>query len=103
MARPIVERRQDPKARLRREAANGYADRFVNALRFALKGQDKELVIEVSRGLIRRLSRVVENAGDLGRAHGVLAGAATDLSPAYQPEGRGHADAEALFARKDAA
>lgn len=100
---PQVERRADPKARLRREAANGYADRFVNALRVALDGQDKELVIEVSRGVIRRLSRVVENCGDIGRAHGVLAGAATDLSPAYEPNGRGHAEAEALFARKDAA
>ena len=35
--------------------------------------------------------------GDIGRAQGVLAGAATDLSPAYRPEVKGKAAAEALF------
>jgi len=91
------------KAKMLREVAAGYADRFILALRTVLKGKDRELVIEVCRALIRRLSRVVEERGDIGRAHGVLAGAATDLSPAFTPGPRGAADAEALFARKDAA
>lgn len=85
------------KDRARKAAANNRALTFTRALVHSLEGQDPELVIEVCRVLIRCLSRIVETKGDIGRAQGVLAGAATDLSPAFRPEPKGKAEAEALF------
>lgn len=81
----------------RKAAAEAWAAKFERVFRRTLEGHHNELVIEVCRLLIRRLSRIVEAKGDLGRAQGVLAGAATDLSPAYRPEVKGKAEAEALF------
>lgn len=102
MKRPVVTKQRlrgpsEVKELLQRQAADGYVERFINALKWALKGKDAELIIRVCRGLIRHLSRIVETNGDIGRAQGVLAGAATDLSPAYRPEVKGKAEAEALF------
>lgn len=102
MKHPIVTKHRlrgpsEVKDRMRKAAARDYASRFVAALQVALDGQSSELVIEVCRVLIRGLSRIVETNGDIGRAQGVLAGAATDLSPAYRPELKGKAEAEALF------
>lgn len=102
MRKPVVTKHRlrgpsEIKERMRKAAAHGYASRFVGALQVALAGQSSELVIEVCRVLIRGLSRIVETNGDIGRAQGVLAGAATDLSPAYRPEVKGKAEAEALF------
>lgn len=85
------------KEQRRKEAALGWAGRFERALTVALEGQHHELVIEVCRILIRRLSRIVEANGDIGRAQGILAGAQADISPAYQPERRVSPEAEAVF------
>lgn len=98
---PVEHRRargpSELKDRQRRAAATRRAHAFVASLLGSLKGQDRELIIEVCRVLIRCLSRVVETNGDIGRAQGILAGAATDLSPAYQPEAKGREEADALF------
>jgi hypothetical protein len=108
MKKPVVTKRRlrghaELAEQRRKEAALGWASRFERALKAALEGQHRELIIEVCRILIRRLSRIVETNGDIGRAQGILAGAATDLSPAYRPEAKGRAEANALFAPKEAA
>lgn len=69
-----------------------------------LTGQRSEFVIEVARCIVRAATKVVETRGDIGRAHGVLNGAAVDLGSVWRSETeRNDAAAAALFAREEAA
>lgn len=109
MARFTMETRKlrgpsDQVDRARRAAAKEIAQRFVTAFVVALAGKHPEVVIEAARWIIRAMSRLIEDKGDAGRAQGILAGAAADISPAYQPTaGASFAEADAALFGKAAA
>lgn len=104
MTRPIIEKRRlrgpsELRDRAVRREAQRLGQRFVVAFSTAMAGKHPDFVIEAARWVIRAMSKVVEARGDIGRAHGVLAGAQAHLTPAWTAEGSAdRAAAEALFA-----
>lgn len=92
------------RERAKRDAAKDCARGLVNAFQAAMAGRRADFIIEVARWVIRALSKIVEAEGDIGRAQGVLAGAAADIAPAWRSEAAlKHDAADALFAREEAA
>ena len=86
---------------MRRQVAMDRANRALSGM-LADMPDDRELVFETIRALIRGASKVGKRLAGEGRAAGVLCGALVDVSPAYRPDVR-FSDAEALFKSKGGA
>lgn len=88
--------------RLRRQESAKHAARVVGTINAALATSPNEYAFEVWRHLVRGAAQHMARLKAPANSVGVLAGAAVDILPAYEP---GHADKraalEALFRKGD--
>lgn len=94
MTRAIVQpRERTPAQKARRKVAQALGFEAVRALRANPAMADPEVAVEAARFVIRALTDLIEERGDLSRAQGILAGAQAAIAPSYEAKG-----AEALEA-----
>lgn len=87
MTRPsVTSRRLDARSAMRRQIAEQRAQSFVTQLVEDLSGLDSDTAFEVCRAVVRKVAAAMANGTNVARSMGVLAGAATNIDPAYRPD-----------------
>lgn len=83
--RAVVQPRdRTPAQKARRKVAQVLGFETVRALRAAPAMADPEVAVEAARFVIRALTDLIEERGDLSRAQGILAGAQAAIAPTYE-------------------